>query len=182
MGIRDWRRIREQAANEPPIPHAPNAWALSAEEPDDRGTASSEDVAPDDGRAADPVKVEEYIAWAERLKAKKARNQQARREEAEHLVEPSYWSTESVFAESRRVEHEEATSGRHTNATDEAYAVLGLAPGTGMGAVTEAYRRLAKQHHPDRYSTADATTRRDHEDRMLAINDALRVLRAALEL
>lgn len=40
-----------------------------------------------------------------------------------------------------------------------ALAVLGLEPGADRDAVTEAYRRLAKSHHPDVSRAADAAER-----------------------
>ncbi|MFZ5480113.1 MAG: DnaJ domain-containing protein [Myxococcota bacterium] len=52
------------------------------------------------------------------------------------------------------------------------YAVLGLAPGAGYEAVRAAYRRAARQHHPDRTGEGDA--------RMKRINAAHAALRAAL--
>ena len=55
-----------------------------------------------------------------------------------------------------------------------AYAVLGLEPGAGAATVEDAYKRLIKEHHPDR-SGGDAR-------RAAEINRAYRELRAEREL
>lgn len=53
------------------------------------------------------------------------------------------------------------------------YETLGVSPTAGTAEIREAYRRLARQHHPDRAasSSADSTVRS-----MPAINEAYRVL------
>jgi hypothetical protein len=52
------------------------------------------------------------------------------------------------------------------------YAVLGVVPGATRGEVTAAYRRLAREWHPDRRAGADAVRR------MADINGAYDLLRA----
>ncbi len=53
---------------------------------------------------------------------------------------------------------------------DPYYARLGLSPGAGDAEIKSAYRRLAKQYHPDRSGTSD--TRED----FIAVNQAYEML------
>jgi curved DNA-binding protein CbpA len=57
-----------------------------------------------------------------------------------------------------------------TNQVANPYAVLGVPPTADASQVREAYRRLAKQFHPDRHPDASAT------ERMQRINQAWEVL------
>ena len=57
-----------------------------------------------------------------------------------------------------------------TNQLSDPYAVLGVPPTASASQVREAYRRLAKQFHPDRSSNARAT------DRMRRLNQAWETL------
>jgi hypothetical protein len=57
-----------------------------------------------------------------------------------------------------------------TNQSADPYAVLGVAPTATPAQLRDAYRRLAKQFHPDRHSDAHAT------ERMQRINQAWETL------
>ena len=57
-----------------------------------------------------------------------------------------------------------------TNQLRSPYAVLGVPPTASASQVREAYRRLAKQFHPDRHSDVQAT------ERMQRINQAWEML------
>lgn len=52
------------------------------------------------------------------------------------------------------------------------YETLGVAPGADAAEIREAYRRLAREHHPDHRSNATGSV-----SSMAAINEAYRVLR-----
>ncbi len=53
------------------------------------------------------------------------------------------------------------------------YDILGVEPSAGVAEIREAYRRLAREHHPDR---AASSGRADSAISMPAINEAYRVL------
>jgi molecular chaperone HscB len=59
------------------------------------------------------------------------------------------------------------------------FAVLGLPPGYAIDVVAaeEAYKRLSRQLHPDRFARADARARRASLERTVQLNDAWRTLR-----
>jgi curved DNA-binding protein len=57
-----------------------------------------------------------------------------------------------------------------THAAFDPYATLGLRPGADATQVREAYRRLARRHHPDRSGDPRAT------QRMQALNHAWAIL------
>jgi plastocyanin len=60
-----------------------------------------------------------------------------------------------------------------------AHEVLGVRPGAPASEVRDAYRRLARLHHPDRFASAGADARAAAERRMRELNDAYRFLRSA---
>ena len=62
---------------------------------------------------------------------------------------------------------------------DEAYDVLGLAPGAEPERVDAVHRRLASRAHPDRWVTAPADEQEAVRARFEEVNEAYRVLRAA---
>ena len=57
------------------------------------------------------------------------------------------------------------------------FAVLGLAPTASRREITEAYRALAREHHPDRHAKSSARRRREAERRMQELNEAYRLAR-----
>lgn len=56
------------------------------------------------------------------------------------------------------------------------YEILGLTREATPTQIREAYRRLAKQYHPDRFSRLSETARAFVHEKMLAINEAYEVL------
>jgi hypothetical protein len=60
----------------------------------------------------------------------------------------------------------------------EAYAVLGVSPGTNEAGVREAYRDLAKVWHPDRHA-ADPRLQRKADEKLKQINAAYQAIRSA---
>jgi DnaJ like chaperone protein len=62
---------------------------------------------------------------------------------------------------------------------EEALAVLGLQRGAGPDEIKQAWRRLSKEHHPDRVTHLGEELRRVAEERMRRINAAYDTLKAA---
>lgn len=60
---------------------------------------------------------------------------------------------------------------------EDAWGVLGVAPGASWREISAAHRRLAKRHHPDRLLDASEEERERSEDAMREINVAYSVLR-----
>ena len=67
---------------------------------------------------------------------------------------------------------------RRRSAADH-YRTLGLPEGAGLEEVKKAYRRMMRQHHPDKHSTDAAAEARAHA-RAQQINEAYRELTALL--
>lgn len=65
--------------------------------------------------------------------------------------------------------------GRERAKLHAAYKVLGLAPGAGFEEVRASYKRLLKQHHPDRHGSDPEAQRRATEV-CARINDAYRII------
>jgi hypothetical protein len=169
VALRYWKRMREQAAvhAEDPVPRGANPW-------EDRpartlGQLGALQAVSDDDRAA------RYRDWAARLRDQGSR----------HAAEPAppapssaaYWSSDALFEESRRLEQEEAPTAANPGRTGELLAELDLRPGATPAEIAVAYRRLAKQHHPDRFVNADPGTEAFHAARMRRIIDAYQLLR-----
>ncbi len=128
-----------------------------------------------------------YADWAQRMKDKRtnAQNKIANATEGvawASLGEPSvgttnYWTTDALYAESRRVDEEELTERPNPWRVGELLATLDLREDASSTDVAVAYKKLAKAHHPDRYVSADEATQIFHAERMMTINKAYRALR-----
>lgn len=166
MAIRYWKKLREEGAKHAADPRPPgeNPWE-DAERP------RLSDLAAD--RPTTDDRSSQYNDWADRMRQKRQRL----REQYEGQPAPSYWTTDALFEESRRVEDEEILDRPNPWRIKELFAVLDLRDDASPGEVGKAYHRLAKEHHPDRYVEADDETREFHADRMRSINAAYRTLK-----
>lgn len=75
-----------------------------------------------------------------------------------------------------------AIKARHIGpAADDPHKVLGVAPGAGLAEIKAAWRRLAREHHPDRHIAEGTPPEfiRVAEARMAAINNAYAALSGA---
>jgi hypothetical protein len=163
--------MREEGARAAgvPRPDAANPWQ---EEPSTlsrlRDTpAPTEDAEPD-------PRSQQYSEWAERMRAKRRRLTS----DLDGSPAPSNWSTDALFEESRRVEDDERYSVKRPNPwrVQELLAVLDLREGATAAEVGNAYRRLAKVHHPDHFVEADADIQEYHAHKMREIIRAYRTL------
>jgi hypothetical protein len=114
-----------------------------------------------------------YAEWAERMKQKRAEKQATIRGEPTEREAATYWSSDALFEESKRLESDLAKA---VQTRTELLAVLGLPPTADADEVQRQYRRLAKEHHPDRYPNADQVVREHHAEQMHRINAAYRAL------
>jgi hypothetical protein len=157
-----------RAASEP-TPAGANPWQ---EEPTTLSRLR-DTPAPTEGANPDP-RAERYSEWAERMRAKRRRLAS----DLDGNPAPSNWSTDALFEESRRVEDDERHSLRRPNPwrVQELLAVLDLREGATAAEVGNAYRRLAKVHHPDHFVEADADIQEYHAHKMREIIRAYRTL------
>lgn len=141
-----------------------------------RDPAAEIDIDAEEARAA------QYNDWAERLRDKRRVAQERQRQygqaaSATPTTEPTYWTTDALFEESRRVDGEEQLSRPDPARVQELLAVLELEGRPSSDAIADAYRRLAKTHHPDRFALADEATQIRHAARMRAVIDAYSALK-----
>lgn len=120
-------------------------------------------------------RAEQYSQWAERMRAKRRRLTS----DLEGTPAPSNWSTEALFEESRRIEDDERFSTHRPNPwrVQELLAVLDLREDATAADVGNAYRRLAKVHHPDHFLEADVDIQEYHAQKMREIIRAYRALK-----
>jgi hypothetical protein len=123
-----------------------------------------------------------YAAWAERLKSHKKTKlagldveaDPAPEEEPAPATPSAHWASENLFEESRRADE---GSEPELMSNRELLGVLGLTESASSDDVHAAYRTLAKEHHPDRWTSADEQVRKDHREQMLRGSAAYRTLR-----
>ena len=168
VGLRYWKRVRarvDRHADEPPV-DGPNPWR------DPEHTLSQLG-----GSAAlnDDARAERYSEWAERMRQRRRPAAGTADAAPGAGATAGYWSSEALFADSRRLEQEEPRQNPWR--VRELLAVFDLNEGATPAEIGTAYRRLAKQHHPDRYVSADPDTQEFHADRMRRIIDAYHELR-----
>jgi hypothetical protein len=134
-----------------------------------------------EGDGAEPPDVDKqaaYAAWAERMRGhKKAKlaGLDPDPSDAESRRGPSspYWDASTLFAS---VDGDQPTDPA-LMATRDLLAVLELDEGAGASDLQAAYRRLAKEHHPDRWYDSTPEVRSAHETRMALITEAHRELK-----
>jgi hypothetical protein len=128
----------------------------------------------DDDGEADPERQAAYAAWAERMRGhKKAKladiTPEPDPDESASKSQPSvYWDASALFQPAP----EEVTPDPTMMETRELLAILEVVDGADERAMQLAYRRLAKEHHPDRWQSAPDDVRAEHEERMALIAEA----------
>jgi hypothetical protein len=174
-----WQRLRRERRE------AGDDESDESDEPDASTRSTERDVvdalrhlnrsADGDGDGADAATDRQaaYAEWAERMKQKRAEKQATIRGDAAQPQAASYWSSDALFEESKRLEDDLAKA---VQTRSELLAVLGLPPTADADEVQRQYRRLAKEHHPDRYPEADPEIRDHHAEQMHRINAAYRAL------
>jgi DnaJ-domain-containing protein 1 len=130
-----------------------------------------------DGASTTAQREAQYREWVERMRVKRETARQRIRGTATEPETPNYWRTEDVFRESERVANEDLGRRPDPIVVSEMLAVLGLENGASAREIEGAYRRLAKEHHPDHHVSDDEPTRAHHADQMRRINEAYGRLR-----
>lgn len=179
MAIRNWKRTRDDRPVTPSVAPAeptllPRLGDLAR--PVDPDLDTEIDIDLEEQRAA------RYNEWAERLRDKRKAAQERQRQDQlgaspADTRGPTYWSTDALFAESQRVDDEEQRVRPDPHRVQELLAVLELQGTPSPDAIADAYRRLAKVHHPDRFVQADEATQAAHAVRMREIIDAYTTLK-----
>jgi DnaJ-domain-containing protein 1 len=128
-----------------------------------------------DGSPVNEDRAAQYRDWADRLRAKRV-TAKRRIQGPPAEAPPSYWNTDDVYRESRRLIDEEVPP-RTDPVVQDLLAVFGIVGEPAPRQVETAFRRLAKEHHPDRHIDDDEATRSFHLDQMRRINEAYSRLR-----
>jgi DnaJ-domain-containing protein 1 len=127
----------------------------------------------------------QYTDWANRMREKRQRVREAITRDAAGAgaggsaggERVSYWTTDALFEDSKRAEDDDLANRPNPWRVRELYATLDLDDSATPREVGSAYKRLAKEHHPDRYVTADPETQEHHAEKMRDINHAYRSLK-----
>jgi DnaJ-domain-containing protein 1 len=181
VALRYWKRMRDKAAaadgrSESPLAPMDNPWLEPT--PDslldlEATTSFARPELTADERAT------QYTEWANRMREKRQKVREAINESTAHAGEErtSYWTADALYADSQRVEQDDLANRPNPWRVKELFATLDLEDGATRHEVGSAYKRLAKQHHPDRYVTADPETQELHAEKMRDINQAYRSLK-----
>lgn len=164
--------MREKAADETAASFAPapNPWV-------DEETEKVLDIELGRTELSAAERAAQYNEWADRMKAKRQRNRDAILGSQRPKTDSSYWSTDALFADSRLAEEDDLLTRPNPWRVQELLSILDLDHDAAPEDVGDAYRKLAKQHHPDRYVAADRETQQFHADKMTDINKAYRALK-----
>ena len=123
-----------------------------------------------------PDDAERISAWADRMRQKRRRDQaEILGDAAPRASAAGNWCSDHVTgADDPASEPGVVTDPSRVS---RLLGELGLPHDASADDVAGAYRRLAKQHHPDRWAEADEATRRLNAEEMMRVNAVYRALR-----
>jgi len=120
-----------------------------------------------------------YAAWADRMKSHKKQKLADITPDPEPDTDDRpfspYWDNATLFQPAP----EESTDATLME-TKQLYAILEVPEGSDLKEIQGAYRRLAKEHHPDRWTSAPPELQAEHEEKMALIAEAHSELRRRL--
>lgn len=175
----------ESVAESPSPPASPrNPAEIRARLRDSSNTrltdvAGSDDpvVATDD--EADPARQAAYAAWADRMKSHK-KDKLADippdvdpDQEVSRAAPSVYWDASNLFQPAP----EEVRADPSMMETRQLLGILEVTDGSDERELQLAYRRLAKEHHPDRWQAASPEEQAEHQERMALISEAYSEIR-----
>jgi hypothetical protein len=120
-----------------------------------------------------------YAAWADRMRSHKQdkladiRAAQQQADAAQEAPGSPYWDVSNLFAGP----DPDAPSDPRLMETSQLLEILEVGVDASPPEIQAAYRRLVKEHHPDRWIDAAPEVRDEHETRMALISEAHRELR-----
>jgi len=126
---------------------------------------------------------EAYQAWFDRMRNKRASAPSPAPDPSAGNAPNAaggYWSTDNLFRDSELQAERDSEERARRGEIASLLARLGLGPDASWADVNAAYKRLAKEHHPDRNIDKTTRTSQHHLEEMMELNRVHRTLRSLM--